>query len=95
MTQWLPHSKLSARFEARAGGRGHARDERGIYAASTHPNEEGDRKSIAVINGTLKRAEARAHFADSNASVHHIVTDSLTLLRLGFTTAALRSSLPA
>ena len=78
MTQWLPHSKLSARFEARAGGRAYARVERGIHVASSFHYEGSRGKSTAVINGTLMRAEARAPY-----------------LRLGFATAALRSSSPA
>jgi hypothetical protein len=63
MTQGLPHSKLSARFEARAHGRGHAREERGIYAASTFHYEEIHSISIALGDGMLMRAEARAPFA--------------------------------
>ena len=78
MTQWLPHSKLSARFEARAGGHAHAREERGIHAASSFHYEGIRGKSTAQGDGTLMRAEARAPY-----------------LRLGFATAALRSSSPA
>jgi len=101
MTQWLPHSNMSARFEARARGLGHGaqwREERGIYAASACHGEEGSSKTTAPVDGTLMRAEARAPFAGgSNASIDQTATDSLTLLRLGFATAALRcfSSSPA
>ena len=95
MTQWLPHSKLSARFEARAGGHAHAREERGIHAASSFHYEGIRGKSTAQGDGTLMRAEARAPFAGGYNASEYLATGSLTLLRLGFATAALRSSSPA